>query len=163
MEKSTGTLEIERATARPAAGEPLGGEEESGKDLRTCPETGVSEASAAAAPESQSTESHLLDKTDGAEAITGSQAEAEEGLSPASSGPGPLLRFAETSLQHDGLAAHTGMAGITVEESPEEPEDSGGPAYPAAAMTYRQNTPFLKQQSSAYLNFLQASRLRRVP
>jgi hypothetical protein len=127
VEKSTGTLEIERATARPAAGGPLGGEEESGKDLEL-PENGrPSEASAAAAPEFQSTESHLLDKTDGAEAITGSQAEAEEELSPASSGPGPLLRFAETSLQHDGLAAHTGVAGITVEESPEEPEDSADP------------------------------------
>jgi hypothetical protein len=123
VEKSTGTLEIERATARAAAGDPRGGEEESGKDLEL-PEKGrPSDAPAAAAAEPQNTESHLFGKTDSAEPVADSQTETHEELSAASSAPGPLLASVETLLEHDESAAHSAMAmaAITVEESSEEP------------------------------------------
>src|SRR5580692_10557825 len=121
VEKSTGTLEIERATARAAAGDPRGGEEESGKDLEL-PEKGRP-SEAAAAAEAQNTESHLFGKTDSAEPMADSQTETHEELSSASSALGPLLASVETSLEQDESAAHSAMAmaAITVEESSEEP------------------------------------------
>lgn len=118
-EKSTSTLEIERATGRAAAGDPRGGEGESGKDLELAEKGSSSEAPAAA--EAQNTESHLFGKTDSAEAMADSQTETHEELSSASSAPGPLLASVETSLEHDESAAHMGLASITVAESPEEP------------------------------------------
>lgn len=123
VEKSTGTLEIELATAGPAAGDPRGREEQSGKDLEL-PENGrPSEAPAAAAAEAQNPESYLFGKTDGAEPMADSQTETHEELSSASSASGPSLASAETSLQHDESVAHSAMAmtAIPVEESPEEP------------------------------------------
>jgi hypothetical protein len=123
--KSTGTLEIERATALAAAGDPRGGEEESGKDLEL-PEKGhPSQAPAAAAAEVQNTESHLFGKTDSAVPMADSQTETHEELSSASSAPGHLLSSVETSMEHDESAAHSAMAMavITVEESSEEPTD----------------------------------------
>src|SRR5258708_30605601 len=80
VEESADTLEIERTPATPAAVQSRVNEEQSRNDLEL-PEKGrPPDAPAAAAAESQSTESHLFGKTDVAEDIAESQNEAHEEL-----------------------------------------------------------------------------------
>src|ERR1700722_6018710 len=101
-DKSTATVEIEHTHACPAEVQPRDEkEEESGRDIEGPEREEPTLPPAAAATQSESTESDGSGKREGAEPVADSETQEHEELSSAKSAPGPLQACIETSLEYN--------------------------------------------------------------